>query len=146
MEQETYRATITDVSLQGEQAFFGYLNTDNFDIEFEKTSGVVEFSVYLDVKSYGIRGIDITINKFTCTAEWYVYCEDMTEDEKQKVISYGGREYRNGNIEGCFDIDTSQPFKGKQWSIINNMTIGPTGQIFPDTVTVNLPDLSIEIS
>lgn len=145
MEDLKFRAEV-DARPQGDQLYFGYLDTDQFDIDFEKCKATVEYSLQVNTRSWGIDSIHVYISKITCTVEWYAGAEELEQEQIDKLLSYGGVEQRNGNIEGSFKIDTTKQFKGKSWEIVMpDLEFKKDGGFQIDEIEINLPEASIEI-
>jgi hypothetical protein len=81
-------------------------------IGYEKLNAQVEYELIPDCRKYGLKCIDLQINKLSLTIEWYIEVEYLTALEKENVLKQCGKE-ENGLIIGTIEIDKSNP----KWSI-----------------------------
>jgi hypothetical protein len=99
----------TDVIKSGDVEvwnFKDFLGTDA-DIEESPTDFTVDFSVDLDIKSYGIRDISITVNRVYGSIEWSADTFILTAEQKAHLLSIGGKEYKSrGTIDGIVNVDS----------------------------------------
>ena len=107
-----------DISVWNINKYFGLP-----DVEFDTYGGKyadVNFDVEIEARSWGIKDIYVIVMKVVATIPWSVYAEDVSEEEKVTLLAKGGTEYRNGNIEGEIEIDSS---KDDTWTIESELSI-----------------------
>lgn len=138
-----YESRIEDGTVEHLAKHFGL---PDLDIDCGKTTCYVEWELQPEARSWGIKSISVFATKVTASVEWEIYTDDLTEEEKAKLIANGGTEYRNGTIGGTIEVVSNQDYKGKKWEIESEIEIQEGGMICPDNVQIDFDDMSIIVS
>ena len=121
----------------------GMINTYEVDIEssdidlyyvdqyFGVKSGVIdataklniEYSLEPEVRKWGIKSIYIHIKNVYGTISWDAYADDLTEEDRQKLIKKGGKIYKD-MIEGEIEFSLAVY---KDWSLDHSLEFDTDG-------------------
>ena len=135
-----FTAQIEDADIYGINK---YLALPLRDIATSKPTVYIDFHLEIEARNYGVKGIDIFIDKVYTSIEWEVNDEYLTGLEKMLLLNKG--KYNSGNIEGTLELNTSEkPFDA--WEIKNEMTVTEFGGIHPDNVEIDFKNKVITIN
>lgn len=141
---------VSSCDVRGANEYFQVEKKNEFDFDFEKATAYVDFELVPDAKNYGIRGIDISVKKITCSLNWYVEITEETTPEEKAFLETIGTLYESQwhgtKVEGVIEIDTTKKFNGKDWHITTSVEFTPSGGCTIESVEINLHEASIEIS
>jgi hypothetical protein len=104
-------------------------------------SVIVDYSITLDAKGWGLRGIDVDVKSVKCDIRWVVDCDELLDTEKTSLISAGGIELANNTIEGTILIDSTTD----NWKVDNEVTFLPTGGYCINSVEVDFANKTITL-
>lgn len=138
-----YKTTIDDGTVYGLNKCFG---VPDVDIDTGRQTCYVDWLLEPEVRSWGIKSIYVYATKVKLSVEWEVYTEELTEDEKAKLIANGGREYRNETISGLIEVDSSEEWSGKKWTIKSEFKIEEDGMCRPQDVEIDFETMTITVS
>jgi len=120
-----------------------YLGLPDLDIETAAADVTVDFHLEIESRGWGVKGIDVYIDRVTTQIEWYIPSEDLKQSQIDKLISSGGIEMRNGDIEGSLKLTTDDYFK---WEVKNEITVGQYGNIRPEGAEIDFENKTITIN
>jgi hypothetical protein len=110
-----------------------HIDINSVDIEHGLFSTIVSYKAIPDVRRWGMKGFDIFINTIICEIPWYVYNDELTESQINKLIQAGGTN-NSSEIEGTITISSAD----KDWSIKNELKIQTGGYLRIEKVEINL--------
>lgn len=139
-----FNATVKDCPVYGLAEYFG-VKDQGVDIDTPHQVCTVEFDLQPDVREFGIRSMSVLIKSVKCSVNWEVSTDDLLPEEKKKLISLGGTEYRS-TIEGAIEVDSAKPMNGKDWAVDTQLTWQEDGQMIIDEVQIDFSDMSLIVS
>lgn len=139
-----FKAIVKDCPVYGLAEHFG-VKDDGVDVDTPHQTCEVEFDLQPEAREYGIKGIGIIIKLVKCSVNWEVSTDDLLPEEKAKLISLGGTEYRN-TIEGVVEVDSEKELNGRKWEVDNQLAWGEDGAMIIGEVQIDFSDFSIIVS
>jgi hypothetical protein len=146
--EEKFTTKVESPTITGFGKFLGV--ADDVDVEVGNPTVTVEWVFYLESREWGIKSISAVATKLTTSIEWSAYTEDMSEEDKAKLIAAGGfehpkREWKDGYIEGIYEFDSGIKIGDKPWTIESEISTDG-GQISPDDCGIDFNDMSIYVN
>lgn len=136
-----YNAKVEDVEVYGINE---YLKCGlDVDIDTGKPTAYVAYELQVEAREWGIKSISVFAKKVTISIDWETPTEYLTVEEKEALINAGGQENRNDTISGTITIDTTVKINDKDWNVESEVSFTDDGQLSIDTVSVELPAMSI---
>ena len=149
--EQTFTTEIENPTIAGLGKLFGV----SHDIDVETTYNPkvkVEWSFSIEAREWGIKSISAVATRLTATIEWTASTESMSEEDKAKLITAGGREYpgdkeyfRDGYIEGVYEFDSKVKINDKDWDIDSDISTDG-GSIYPDDCGFDFGDMSVYVN
>lgn len=139
-----FKAKVEDCSVFGLSEHFG-VQDDGIDIDTPSPSSDVEFELQPDANNSGIRSISPIITSIKCSVNWEVSTDDLTDDDKKKLIAQGGTQFRS-TIEGTIEVDSNKPLGEKTWDVDCQLTWESDGQMLIEDVQIDFSDMTIIVS
>ena len=127
-----------DISVWNINKYFGL---PDVDFNTYAASADVNFDVEIEARSWGIKDISVIVMRVVITIPWSVYAEDVTEEEKAILLANGGKEYRNGGIEGEMVIDNTLD---NSWTIEDELSI-EEGMVCVGNIEIDFEDKTITV-
>lgn len=138
-----YKTDIDDATVYGLSKVFG---VPDVDIDTGKQTAYVDWKLEPEARSWGVKSISIYATKVVCSVEWEVYTDDLTEEEKAKLIAAGGREYRNDTIGGTIEVVSNEKWNGNEWKIDSDFGLSEGGMCCPQDAEIDFESMTITIS
>ena len=141
-----YHTVIDDGSVLGLAECFG-VPAGLIDYGYNQTCSV-DWELQPEGRSWGLESISVFATKVTASVEWEVYTEDVTEEEKAKLIAAGGTEYSHsyGTISGQIEVNSSEKWNGKEWQLESEFGLQEDGMCCPADVQIDFSNMSIIVS
>jgi len=135
-----FKTSLEDCNLYG---LSKHLGMPQVDIDTSKTCSV-NWAVNIEARSWGIKSIESYAVGVIVSIDWSVYLDELTQDEKDKLIDFGGKEYSN-TIEGTIEIDSTEKWNGKEWTIKNEIALSEYGAFYPQSCEIDFQSMEILI-
>jgi|GEM_PF-5524010 len=135
-----FNSPIEDITVYGLSKMFG---VPDVDLDIRKINAYVDWNLEHEARSWGIKSTSIYITKVVCLFEWETYADDLIEEEKAKLITAGGKEYRGNTISGTIEIVSNKKWNEKEWTISNNISFRGTGLCCPQEIEINFELMEI---
>lgn len=103
------------------------------DINIDDLLVVVDFSVEIEAREWGIKSIIPSVNRVGAEIDWAVSEDELTEDDVREIEAAGGIHFRNGYYYGKFTIES-----GGEWEVKDTMTMNG------DTLAVRQVNIYLE--
>lgn len=119
------------------------------DVYFQNATTYIEFRADIDAKEWGIKCIDISIERIKGSLEWHVYSDELKPASIAALISIGGVEYRNGKIEGVIELDTNKKddlFDFFSWSVVDDIEVTEHGRVAASNCEIDFKTKTITIT
>lgn len=128
-----------DVDVYGlEEMIFG--RDSNVSLDLDATYTKIYWTLTPDLRDYGVRGLDLSIQKVNATIVYSVHEDDLTQTEKDALIKLGGvvNTY-NYQIEGKIELsDYAFVIKSK-------FGFDPSGYCEPSAAEIDFVKMTIEV-
>jgi hypothetical protein len=134
-----YEANIdsSDVSIYGIDRYFGVdLGTIDANANLK-----VEYSLEPEGRSWGIKSIYISLDSITGIINWETYLDEISEEEKEKLLAKGGKIYKS-RIEG--EINFSAKVY-KDWTIEHSLEFDKDGSFSIDGAEIDFKTKTLTI-
>ena len=143
--EQKFTTEITSPTIAGLGKLFGVSDKVDVDTTYEPIVKV-EWNFYIEVRDYGIKDISAVATRLTSSIEWTVPTEELSEEDKVKLIAAGGVEStRNETIDGVYEFDSDNNIGDKAWKIDSDISTG-NGSIYPDDCGIDFNDMSIYVN
>lgn len=145
--QQIFAAKVDDSSIYGLNKLFKVRN--DIDIYSGIPTFTIEYTLTPDVRSWGIDGITVDVQKITASIEWEVgiVAEQLKTVDKAYLINAGGYEFKShGTISGTFELDTTVPINENYWEIKSDVEFTSSGGFQIQEVEVDFLKMKITIS
>lgn len=139
MNRETYEASIdsSDISIYGIDKYFG-VNLGTIDASANLK---VEYSLEPEARSWGIKSIYISLDSITGTISWEAYLDEISEEQKEKLLTKGGKIYKS-RIEGELNFSAKVY---KDWSIEHSLEFDKDGSFSIDGAEIDFKTKTLTI-
>lgn len=139
MEKQIKFVSKVDVYVKGLSLFLGVDAT----VDYNQHKGDVHWLLEPEYRSWGLKSIDIAVTEVNTNIDWFVYKEDLSEEEVHKLLA-GGAEDNNNLIYGT--IPVTALYNSDKWSIIDDIEILVGGFCCPTEVEINLNNHTLTIN
>ena len=98
----------------------------------------------MDEREWGIKFVNINIQKVVVEIQWSTNVEDLEGQDIQTLIAATQTDFTGDTAEGTIVISTDEQWKGKTWEIINEMDIEDA--IYPADCEIDFSNNTITIN
>lgn len=128
----------SDVSIYNFNDYLGL--PESIDVEAH-CSLKVGFSLTPDIRNWGLKAIDISIESVMGNLSWEAYTEDLSEEQVEKLIKKGGKKVGK-KIEG----EKEMSFKTyNDWSVTHDIEFSEYGSFRIDGANIDFKDKTVEL-
>lgn len=145
MSDFNFNAPVKDVTVYSINKFLNL--PEGIDIEINDNTALVKYYFDIEAREWGVKSIAVIFQSIAYEINWWLYIDDLTLEEIEALKKAGGREMRDGTIEGTKEINSTVPVNGKEWTIkSDDLHFGEDGSFSVDSITFELKDLTIHLS
>lgn len=111
---------------------------------YTMSHATVWWTLDMDEREWGIKFVNINIQKVVVEIQWSTNVEDLEGQDIQTLIAATQADFTGDTAEGTIVISTDEQWKGKTWEVINEMDIEDA--IYPADCEIDFSNNTITIN
>jgi hypothetical protein len=144
MKENTFKVKIKEVELIGISKYLK-LDTD-IDLIIENTDAVINYSLNIERREWGIKKIDCVIDELLFELNWSIDKQLISEKQLKELMNMENVIIDSyNNVIGTIFINSNKKFNNNLWEIIVETSFKRDGAFIINDVIINLENNMIII-